>query len=109
MKVIDLYVKIANVEELPRKIKIGNTEYKYDGGYFDKDGCKMIGLIDLTYENLNREVEIIEDTPKENNKIKAIECWYSMEDIKNNPELHNIMFDELKDKINEIIDKINGE
>ena len=96
MKIIDLYVKIANAEEPPRKIKIGNTEYKYDGGYFDKDGCKMIGLIELTYENLNREVEIIED--KKIEKIKPIER-----------KPRNIDNQYLKDKINEIIDKINGE
>lgn len=106
MKVIDLLNKIANGEEVPKKIKSYQGQiYLYeDGGeyvcietqdlLFDFPAFRQLG------DYLNDEVETIE----EDKKIKTIDCWYSMEDIKNNPELYNIMFVELKDKINEIID-----
>ena len=104
MKVIDLLNKIANGEEIPLKIKVKGYEYRQSNGQFWCDETKNY-LIDncTSIYCLNDEVEIIE----EDKKIKTIDCWYSMEDIKNNPELYNIMFVELKDKINEIIDYLD--
>ena len=72
MKVIDLLNKLAN-GEVPKKIKYDNDIYEYnkdyqDYGYFNTGIDRYITLIENELNsvfNLNEEVEIIEDTPKE--------------------------------------------
>lgn len=105
MKVIDLYNKIANGEEVPRKIKYCGIIYTYkNGDYYGGDSDEYYTDALLLPQSinpmnfLNSEIETIEDTPKEDKKIETIkeEGW----------ELHMSI---VKDKINEIIDKINGE
>lgn len=76
IKVIDLYNKIANGEEVPKKLRLKDKLYKdlyyqYNERYncYDllgknlKAGCYVFG-----YSELNDELEIIEDKPKENKK-----------------------------------------
>lgn len=76
MKVIDLLNKIANWEEVPKKIKYKGIVREFD--YEDKDYiCKGYedyylfhdtlaeGTGDKMVTALNDEVKIIEDTPKE--------------------------------------------
>ena len=109
MKVIDLLTKIANGEEVPKKIRFNNIEWnrvygeknvcyidEYDSDFFL---CFFRNNLDFT---LNDEVEIIEED-KKIEKIKQLceypntdtyECWNTREEI-------------LVKKINEIIDKIN--
>ena len=103
MKVIDLLNKIENGEEAPKTIKYRERIFYYDDiDYFNTD----IGYLFERYailEILNDEVEIIE----EEKKIEKINVWYEY-DGKNDKELVKIMLDELKDKINEIIEVING-
>lgn len=107
IKIIDLLVKIANGEEVPKKIIYGLNEWFYDEDakdYFKKNDIESFQITYVSNSNwLNLEVEIIE----EDKKINTIDCWYSMEEIKRSPELYNIMFTELKDKINELIDAVN--
>jgi hypothetical protein len=119
MKVIDLLNKIANGER-PKKFKlhIYTEDFIYElsdnGGYYeintDEEFTESINLIFC----LNDEVEIIEDTPKEDKKIEKFKV------IKDNSEdsvelIYNGMKLELTllqaiilDKINEIIDYMNG-
>lgn len=79
MKVIDLLVKKANGEKMPKKIKYVNGIYELherfnnvynyknrEGKYFEDEW--------LLSNILNHEVEIIEDTPKE--------IYFDEEDIK---------------------------
>lgn len=110
IKVIDLLVKIAKGDKVPKIVKVLDKtllpkyqiitwnefteKYEYcDGFDFDRE---------LDKYHLNDCVEIIEDTPedkqKENKKIELIkeEVW----------ELNNSI---IKNKINEMINKINGE
>lgn len=119
MKIIDLLNKIANGEEVPKKIKFGNNIYEYEEGidYKIGNGLDKEFLIDkicISKEDLNDEVEIL-DEPKEINKIrinynsinidKAFETgtttFFRAKDIE--------IFQCLSSKINEIIDKINKE
>ena len=64
MKVIDLLNKIANDEEVPKKIKYLNREYEYNEfqeDYFNNE--VMNGVLDeiRLFRQLNEEVEIIEE------------------------------------------------
>lgn len=64
IKIIDLFVKIANGEEVPKKIKIGGYTFEFYTSQFSiKDTYNCINSRDtyLTSFNLNREVEIIEE------------------------------------------------
>ena len=97
MKIIDLLNKIANDEEVPKKIRYNDTIYYYDEkddnelaryrseGVFDK------WLFDDCY--LNDEVEILEeDTPTQNQRIERLNLLGEM-------NLPSVFF-----KVNEIID-----
>ena len=116
MKVIDLLNKIANGEEVPERIKYINSIWEYDEktkDYFHDDLWLIYSMnsIGLT----KREVEIIEDTPKEDKKIEKLD----LDDLNilldkdyNDYMIRHIVHKALvviKSKINEIIDKINGE
>lgn len=117
MKVIDLLNKIANGEEVPKKVKYKTFYWKYsekDRDYKDTDKDYVFSCSNYDIpEMLNNEVEIIE----EDNKIEYIECRIKnfkhyledscfrvkpLEDLELNQNEIVII-----DKINEIIDKIN--
>ncbi len=112
MKIIDLLNKIANGEEAPQKIKVGNKIYNYEtfnigkgNNYFTAEWEEVKGYrinYDGTYYyleirdyNLNDEVEII----KEDNKIEKLN---EINDFYTTEGRHRIL-----NTINEIIDKIN--
>ena len=122
MKVIDLLNKIANREEVHKKIKVFSFTYKYDYDdvgeeytYLDENTNERLDNDLLIINLLNDEVEIIEDTPEEDKKIEKFKI------IKDNSrDSVELIYDGMKleltllqaiilDKINEIIDKINGE
>lgn len=107
MKIIDLLNKIANGEEVPQKIKIGNKIYNYEtfnigkgDNYFTAEWEEVKGYrisYDGTYYyleirdyNLNDEVEIIE----EDKKIEKIGNKFHFTGCE----------EELANKIDEIID-----
>ena len=116
MKIIDLLNKIANNGFIPIKIKYHNTEYFVHTNIFgefmiiDKDNHQM------TYSKLNDEVEVIEYSPKKDNKIKKIKIDDNSINIdKVNKTGTTTFFREkdieifqcLSNKINELIDKVN--
>ena len=124
MKVIDLLNKIANGEEVPEKIKWEDTIYVYSK--YDKDYLEFPISVDeykglfnmknsILSQYLNEEVEIIEDIQKEDKKIEKLD----LDDLNilldkdyNDYMIRHIVHKALvviKSKINEIIDKINGE
>ena len=95
IKIIDLLNKIANGEEIPKKIKYNGLEYKLDK---EQEDYMLVyaGLLDdiNTFSQLNDEVEIIE----EDNKIEKLEIISSDS---------GTMYEFIANKINEIIEVIN--
>ena len=121
MKVIDLLNKIANGEEIPKKIKVSSgIIFEYDGiDYKNKDYNKYFfdSYMQITEKDMNMEVEIIEDIPKEDKKIEKLNIEIQDERtgnayIRNEYGTKCYLTKRSKiiaNKINEIIDKINGE
>ena len=118
MKVIDLLNKIANGEEVPKKITIGKSSYEFEWNgnmylkrFRNKDGYYDFAKPDYIHI-LDKEIHIIEDTPKEDKKIEKLSTWYSISD---EPTLSGACryldynSEKFYNKINEIIDKVNGE
>ena len=106
--IIDLFNKMAKGEEVPKKFKYGdNIYYLQDGIGFDY--CYRCDEIDdifessFTFEILNDEIEIIEDTPKEENKIPEKLKLYAPY-----PECDDKRFDVVEAKINEIIEYLES-
>lgn len=112
IKVIDLLNKIANNEKVPKIIHIFKCDYIWCQGLKTYQRLNPVyGDLEFgdfyTHDLLNLEVEIIEDTPKEDKKIEKLE-------ITKYPELgENVVGypvpERIIAKINEIIDKVNGD
>ena len=97
MKIIDLLNKIANNEEVPKRIKYGNDIYVHIDNYCyycDETNLILSDRIFAEHDRLNDKVEIIEE-PK---KIEYITSFY---------DGMSPMEKELKDKVNELIDEVN--
>lgn len=110
MKIIDLLNKIANGEEVPKKIKWGNTKYTLYTDedtkqiYYQDDECKFFFLNIKCLDDLNDEVEVIED----NKKIEMLDIELSPDDgDKVNGYLVCEVTRDLAFKINEIIEVLN--
>ena len=109
MKVIDLLNKIANGEEVPKKIRFNNIEYTLDqniDSYWN--GEKKQWFESRIYGHcLNDEVEIIE----EDKKIKKLKPEIIMErdyyDSNNAIDYLRMDLKDITNKINEIIDILN--
>ena len=117
IKIIDLLNKIANNEEVPKKIKYKDNVYYLGKNIVDLHTYQTKGsnttrklslIIDNEYLNLNDYVEIIEE-PKKIEKIKSngdefysdyIDTWIS----KNKTDAY---CEFLMNKINELIDVVN--
>jgi len=86
MKVIDLLNKIANGEEVPRKIKYHGYEWEYsftENNYIRK--CEIVVYrLTLSLDELNDEVEIIDEAEiiKEN-KIPEPIHWHEENGVGN--------------------------
>lgn len=101
IKIIDLLNKIANDEEVPKKIKINNVIYEYRGYMYCTEKANYQDIEDYLFGKwnfniLNAEAEIIEE-PK---KIEKIDFGT----LNTQKEKNRAM----KDKINELIDEINN-
>lgn len=101
MKVIDLLNKIANGEEIPKRIRLADNEYCYE--IRDKFGIDYrrinttnhyLSVDIISFIHLNDEVEIIEEDKKiekiDVNHLQQIKKWKRAKILGN--------------KINEIID-----
>ena len=99
MKVIDLLNKIANGEEVPKRINYGGMVNDYE--YL---------LNNIKRFSLNDEVEIIEDTPKEDKKIDKLKyCMVDGYIVIGGTRDIDEQLRIICERINEIIDKVNGE
>lgn len=124
MKIIELLNKIANGEEVPKKIKYKITKRTYNKE--DKDYTRDDGELGSYYLfqcinslHLNDEIEIIED--KEIEKLENEIEFYSYsryEELKNDIDkvlyilkainLTENKINNLNNKLNELIDKVNS-
>lgn len=114
MKVIELLNRIENEEELPSKIRFNNIEW--NRVYGEKNVCYIDEYdsdffiyffrnnLDFT---LNDEIEVIEDKKIEKLTIGKDDVAWCEGNMKTDEEMVDIVL-EIKDKINEIIDYING-
>lgn len=113
IRIIDLLVKIANGEEVPKKIKWHDSVWIRDyenAFYYYEEGTDNLFMDDIgSTVCLNKEVEIIEDTPKEDKKIAKLKIYDDMINWCCNGKAINDIEKDIIDKMNEIIDKINGD
>lgn len=75
MRIIDIFNKIANGEELPKKFKYGGATFELEGNgvsYTDQDGDNLIGYICHDSSNLNDEIEIVEVVEEKPEPIEHI-------------------------------------
>lgn len=125
IKVIDLLVKIANGEEIPKRIKYENNIYIHIDNYCyycDETNLILSDNIFAEYSKLNDYVEIIEE-PKKIEKLDVAllgQCdnWLrcpTNKVTKQDVELNPYIIDNIREntlyfqrKINELIDKINN-
>lgn len=118
MKVIDLLNKIANGEEVPKKIfyldKIWYWDIKAQDYIEDDKRLFNYYIVDELMDSLNDEIEIIE----EDKKIKKLPYYDYKEimsennrdnSIKKLLEKHDKRLNDYHEKINEIIDRLNKE
>ena len=108
IKIIDLLNKIANGEEVPKKIKWGDFELEWEElcyhDYKFLDTGNHLLFQGFATSVLNNEVEIIEETKKIEKIEKPTQDEYLYSTGK---ELYeNDM--KVYDKINELIDEINN-
>ena len=123
MKIIDLLNKIANGEEVPKKIKYEDTIFDYTkrnreglryladeySNYEDNDNYLRTHLF-WHIENLNDEVEIIEED-KGIEKIPAFVTKVGIVDDGNIEKYTHVLFEQQEElylKLNELIDKVNS-
>lgn len=114
IKIIDLLNMIAEMEKVPDKVKFDDVIYKYDKirrDYYDKINDKyLINMLIKRYKMyyaLNKIAEIIEE---DNNKIEYLEEKDFDDDIDTDEkcEILREWYQDLKNKQDEIIDKLNN-
>ena len=107
IKVIDLLNKIANGEEVPKKIKWLGQIYEYSNSnrFYYQNGWSMYRDFYKEGNCLNEEVEII-DEAKEYKIQKIYHCETSL--TQNEVEIFiTENLNQMVDKINELIDAVN--
>lgn len=116
LRIIDLINKIANNEELPKKIKYDDVIWDYDytiGDYINED--KVKALIESlfwgnsTFSFINDEVEIIEEDKKIKYPIlhKTAPSETTGDQMPNWRNLIDCNFEYLNKTICQLIDEIN--
>lgn len=119
MKVIDIMYKIANGEEVPKKIIYEDEIYTfredlndYENEYpdFEEGIDKYKYLFENPYgkdykEFFNDSVKIIEEKIKKIKQLNNVAGCKKLIELEDKQQINNHI---LKDKINEIIDCING-
>ena len=110
MKVIELLIKAANGEELPKKIRWGTNEFIYDGcDYIHTEfGTKFLNRLEINNLYLDDEIEIIEEDKEiEEAKIKTFEDTGEAVTILRVHEYNDLNFKELKRVTDELIKAVN--
>ena len=96
IKIIELFQRYANYEELPKKIAYKKQVFNlYDDSLYATDEeCldRFMDYINYDFSNLNDYVEVLEDNTEEIEELKGLEV--------HTPSV-------LRDKINELVKRIN--
>lgn len=114
IRVIDLLNKLANGEEMPKKIKYNDDEYWYIKNMQDyKDAVVSYDsyLIDRKYHEggwLNDTVEILEEQKDiDIQEIEDLETWREVTDYDEiNKKYININIEQFYEKINKLIQAV---
>ena len=115
MKVIDIINKVANGEEVPKKIRIAGWCYNFEWiehqeNYYDRNAdIDLMSCLSMTSDELNREIEIIENNKKINKLTYQQIRTYNLDnqDYLEFVKDINKQITQLGRKINEIIDELN--
>lgn len=103
MTIIELLNKIANGEEIPKKIKVKCWDYEFkwnetkNNYYDDHTGLDLMSVLSMSKEKLNENTEILE----EENEIKKIP--YRNRENRNRQEVYYELVDDIFHKINDDI------
>ena len=112
MKIIDLLNKIANGEEVPKKIRIDHWCYKFEwiehqSNYYDKyNEIDLMSCLSCDKEELNYGVEILEEEKKIPEKLEIYKI--TDETISGLRKSINVLNEDIESKINEIIDYLKS-
>ena len=112
MKVIDLLNKIANGEEVPKKIKINNVIYEYRGYMYWTENANYQDIENYlfgkwNFKILNDEVEIIEEEKKMPEKLIPTSLK-GIDNLDEKIEIAHIDTVSAINKINEVIDYLKS-
>jgi hypothetical protein len=101
MKAIDLYIATEKNEKVPDIVFYNFHKYRYypnENNYYREENCDLISLfLDAKPDDI---IYLLEDTPKKIEKLTD-------QDL--DPNCLNVSGIIFRNKINEIIDKVNGE
>ncbi len=120
MRLIDLYNRYVNSEEMPKKVKVDKKIYVYDyanNDYYCEEIDKYLMDIMNTLDSLNTEIEImdidkvktIEDKSEKIEPIRMVGCNIDIEVAGKRTFLptETLQYEVAINKINEIIDRLN--
>lgn len=116
IKLIELLNKIANGEDLPKRIKWGTVNYilkqdSLDGHlYYEKEqGCTSLVAELKTMDDLKSEVEILENNTEEIEELAIINN-YSYNILSKEEKIKQLKsyIENNRDKINELVKVINS-
>ena len=101
MKVIDLLNMVANGEiDEDIKYQFSNCDYCTIREFFNR----------YIVDEANLNLEIIEDTPKEDKKIEKLNIGIIVDDeLQGLIKSINVCNKDIQDKLNKIIDRLNGD
>ena len=102
MKVIDLLNKIANGEEVPKKIRYDSNTY-----YYIEDNREGVCYINTALDKENIWSYFLYNIDTLNDEVEIIEEDKKIEKLKLNYYQHSDVAYQFGNKINEIIDKVN--
>lgn len=106
MKVIDLLNKIANGEEVPKKIIVDRLYYEYDKNVDYKNDNKYLfdNYLQINEEDMNKEIEILEESKGIPEKL--YHCCMETDNEETKFLIKNM--NDLVDRYNEIIDYLES-
>lgn len=108
IKLIELLNKIANGEDLPKRIKIQEFVFElskdYEHYYYNAD-VEITHLINHNFSNLNTEIEILEDNTEEIEELSTYRTFAEYDELAK--KCINMNAEQFFYKINELVKAVN--